>query len=69
MILISHRGNIDGVNIERENTISYIQEAINLGYDVEIDVWYKDDNLYLGHDYGSNYIILNWLLNPHILLM
>ena len=50
MILISHRGNINGVNLERENTQSYIQEAIDLGYDVEIDVRYIDKKFWLGHD-------------------
>jgi len=49
MILVSHRGNISGPNKERENEQSYIQEALNLGYDVEIDVW-GDKNLWLGHD-------------------
>ena len=41
MILISHRGNIDGVNKLKENKINYINEAIKNGFDVEIDVWYK----------------------------
>jgi hypothetical protein len=51
MKLISHRGNINGKNPERENHPDYILEAINAGYDVEIDIWYKTDgNIYLGHD-------------------
>ena len=60
MKLISHRGNINNVNINRENTKSYIQEAINLGYDVEIDIW-KTDRLYLGHDEPIYPIDLIWL--------
>jgi hypothetical protein len=48
--LISHRGNICGRNINRENSPDYVLEAINLGYDVEIDVWVIDDKYYLGHD-------------------
>ena len=32
MILIAHRGNINGPNPERENTVSYIQEALDKGY-------------------------------------
>ncbi len=39
MFLISHRGNISGKLPERENTVDYIQEALGLGYDVEVDVW------------------------------
>jgi hypothetical protein len=50
MKLISHRGNINGRNIERENSPDYILEAIKLGYNVEIDVWFINDKWYLGHD-------------------
>ena len=49
MILISHRGNIMGPNPEQENHPDYIREALNIGYDVEIDVWYTDKFM-LGHD-------------------
>ena len=47
---ISHRGNINGKNIERENSPEYIQEALDNGYDVEIDVWYIDNKWFFGHD-------------------
>ena len=60
MKLISHRGNINHVDTNRENTKLYIQEAINLGYDVEIDIW-KTDVLYLGHDEPTHPIDLKWL--------
>jgi hypothetical protein len=50
MILISHRGNIDGKIPEYENNPNYIQAALELGYDVEIDLWVVNDVLYLGHD-------------------
>ena len=49
MILISHRGNINGINKKYENNPTYIQSAINKGYNVEIDVWYKNA-FFLGHD-------------------
>lgn len=39
-----------GPNPIRENTVLYITEALQLGYDCEIDVWYVDGNLFLGHD-------------------
>ena len=39
MILISHRGNIDGKIVERENHPDYIDKAISEEFDVEIDVW------------------------------
>ena len=38
MIYISHRGNTNGKNPARENTKSYIDEAIAKGFDVEIDI-------------------------------
>jgi hypothetical protein len=47
---ISHRGNINGRNIDLENSPEYIKEAINKGYDVEVDVWYIDNKWYFGHD-------------------
>ena len=50
MILISHRGNTKGSIPERENTISYIEEALEDGYDVEIDVWFIEEKFWLGHD-------------------
>jgi hypothetical protein len=61
MILISHRGNIDGKIIERENDPIYINEALDLGYDVEIDVWFVDGEFWLGHDspqYKTDYKFL-----------
>ena len=57
MILISHRGNINGPNPEMENNPEYIQKALDLGYDVEVDVWgTKYGAWYLGHD-DKEYLI------------
>ena len=50
MILISHRGNTEGCNEKKENSPDYIDNAISLGFDVEIDVRYLNGDLYLGHD-------------------
>lgn len=61
MILISHRGNINGKNVEMENHPSYIDTALNLWYDVEIDVWYIDGVLFLGHDEPQYEVSLEWL--------
>ena len=57
MILISHRGNTNGRFDSYENEPTYIDLAISRGYEVEIDVWFVDGMLYLGHDapqYGIN---------------
>lgn len=61
MILISHRGNIDGKKPHLENQPDYIDEAIALGYDVEIDVWLIDGVLFLGHDAPQYEISDVWL--------
>ena len=61
MKLISHRGNINGKNPEMENCPSYIDDTINLGYEVEIDLWVIEKELHLGHDIPEYKIDLNWL--------
>ena len=63
MILISHRGNLRGKIPEYENDPTYIEKALNEGYEVEIDVWYKDGELYLGHDEPTYQINFNYLRN------
>lgn len=50
MILISHRGNTNGKFEYLENKPTYIDTAINQGFDVEVDVWCKNGDLFLGHD-------------------
>lgn len=50
MILISHRGNIDGPDKLRENDPLYVVEALKQGYDVEVDIWYVQDRFMFGHD-------------------
>ena len=62
MILISHRGNLDGKNESEENNPIYIEEALNAGYEVEIDVWYDGEQLYLGHDNPEYEIELEFLM-------
>lgn len=49
MILIAHRGNINGRQLKMENNPTYLLEALNKGYQVETDVWY-DNGWWLGHD-------------------
>ena len=50
MRLIAHRGNVEGSKPQYENDPSYLQEALDRGFDVEIDAWYIDHDWYLGHD-------------------
>lgn len=60
--LISHRGNIEGENTLRENSPEYIDEAINAGFDVEVDVRCVDHQFYLGHDDPQYYVPMSWLV-------
>jgi len=60
MILISHRGNINGRFESCENEPTYVDEAIKDGYDVEVDVWVIDGVLYLGHDKHQYDVDLRW---------
>jgi hypothetical protein len=61
MILISHRGNINGRIEEAENRPDYIDDTIKLGYDVEVDIWVIEGVFYLGHDEPQYGITVDWL--------
>ena len=50
MKIISHRGNLNGRNPSTENSVPAINIALYHGFDVEIDIWYKNNDWYLGHD-------------------
>lgn len=66
MILISHRGNLTGRVKERENSPDYIQEALDAGFDVEIDVWKSESKWYLGHDKPQYEVSYEFLRNPRL---
>jgi len=59
MRLIAHRGNTFGINRTDENHPDYILAALEQGYDCEIDLWFVDNNFYLGHD-EPQYQIEKW---------
>ena len=62
MILISHRGNIDGIE-GKENHPDYIDRAIEAGFDVEVDVRSnRNPGFQLGHDEGEHRVDTSWLL-------
>ena len=66
MILISHRGNINGKIPEYENNPLYIDRALGKGYDVEIDVWFRDDMFFLGHDFPTYRVEIDYLRNKKL---
>ena len=68
MMLISHRGNLNGKLPDRENSPKYIQEALDAGYSVEVDLWVSPRSLHgeypilcLGHDNPQYKVTLEWL--------
>lgn len=60
-ILIAHRGNIWGPRLESENSPSYVDAAIDAGFDAEIDLWSIGRKLFLGHDGPVFPIDMTWL--------
>lgn len=68
MKLIAHRGNIEGPNLSRENSIDYIEEAISEGFDVEIDLRWEDQKFYLGHDECQYHVPMTWMVKNKDLL-
>ena len=63
MKFISHRGNLYGQDLSTENSPEQIKKCIELGYDVEIDLWSIEDQLYLGHDEPKYQIDPKWILS------
>jgi len=64
--IISHRGNINGPVPEKENSPEYILDALKLGYEVEIDVWYFSNTFFLGHDEPDYQIEESFLENERL---
>lgn len=50
MKIISHRGNLNGRNPECENNPTHVQQALDIGFNVEVDVWWVNGQFFLGHD-------------------
>jgi hypothetical protein len=70
MILIAHRGLINGPNRQLENTEFAITVALTEGFDVEVDVWFdeNDQSWFLGHDGPTHNTTLEFLSQPGLWL-
>lgn len=68
MKLISHRGNLNGPIPEKENSPDYVQESLDKGYWVEIDVWFIDGKWFLGHDKPQYEVSFEFLFKPRLFL-
>ena len=65
MILISHRGNLNGKE-KNENSPVLINKRLNENFNVEIDVWYENNQFYLGHDNPEYKIDINYLMTSNL---
>lgn len=59
--IILHRAQYKGFNESIANNPKHIKSIIK-DYDVEIDLWRQDKQLYLGHDYPKYKIDLDFLI-------
>ena len=62
MLIISHRGNLQGPS-PFENQPSQIDICLEAGFDCEIDLRVENDELFLGHDSGQYKITQDWLFD------
>jgi hypothetical protein len=53
-IIISHLGNINGRQPEKENTLPYIQQALKEGWHVCVDVVFRNGGFLLPHENGQH---------------
>ena len=68
MKFIAHRGNLNGPEPDKENSITQIKKCIELGFDVEIDLRVINEELWLGHDQpkvkviveGGSVFVFSW---------
>lgn len=61
MKFISHRGNIRGREKETENLPRRVEECLEMGFEVEVDVWCVNGDFFLGHDKPEHYVPINFL--------
>lgn len=60
---IAHRGNVEGRLAPTENNPEKIDDLNRLGIACEIDVWYRDEKYWLGHDAPETEISFEWLMD------
>ena len=67
-LLISHRGNINGIVPEKENTVEHIEEALEKGFHVVVDVFLiGEKHLALGSETPQYPITIDFLTNKKII--
>ena len=66
MFFISHRGNVNGINKNSENKPDYVRSALKMGFHVEVDVRFRNNKFYLGHDKPTYEVNSQFLINKKI---
>ena len=67
-LLISHRGNTNGINSSKENSIEYIKETLKKGYFVLVDVFLVGEKHFaLGCDAPQYPVSVDFLKNNNII--
>jgi hypothetical protein len=64
--IISHRGNLNGIDPNNENNPLIIKRALNRGFEVEIDVWRVEKKYFLGHDEPKYEVSKDFLLDRRL---
>ena len=61
MLIISHRGNLNGPHSSEENAPDVVDEVLDKGFSCEVDVWVTPQReLKLGHDKGEYLVDAGW---------
>ena len=68
MILIAHRGLINGPDTRLENTEFAASVCLSEGFNVELDIWFIEDNWYLGHDAPTHVTTFEFIKQPALLI-
>jgi hypothetical protein len=66
MYYIAHRGNLYGPNPSMENNPEYVKNALDSGFDAEIDVWYINGKFQLGHDEPQYDVDASFLIHDRV---
>lgn len=66
MIFISHRGNLNGIITEKENSPEYVENCLAAGFHCEIDLRMKNGVPHLGHDTADYPVAAEWLRDSRL---
>lgn len=66
MIRIAHRGNFAGRDPDKENTLDYLDAAVNAGHDIMVDAWFLNRQWYLGYDMPHTHVTPAFFENPYV---